>query len=441
MNPDDDFLCWLAAGHDEAPPPLAAAEIDQADEVARREILAAGAMHPDRAVRRHIALALVTIRDDDVREVFEWLAHDEDEMLAVLAVKYLASGDLSSESLGLTHLLDLAGRTPSSLNGLIPPATTARDALLAQALQTVDALPDEVAMRSFLEEVAQRDRLAAAQPSISQMALVPGGSFIKGVAEDRSGLPGWFGLEDVSPSSRIELPAFYIDSDLVTNREYAEFVRSVEDDGHVFCHYDESSDYDHRQSTSSIFSDPDAPAVGVSWYDAFAFAAWRGKALPTEDEWEKACRGPDGTRFAWGNEYDPAHAESAFQWMEFQPSSVEEWQHVVADESLRVVDRGLPRHLKKGRNASAYGVRDMTGYCWEWTHSLYLTGDEPQPRFRGLQKRDYIGVWDAYVCVKGGSWMSIAEQLLAAYRGRQHLAVKSPEVGFRCVVRAARSAH
>jgi formylglycine-generating enzyme required for sulfatase activity len=119
------------------------------------------------------------------------------------------------------------------------------------------------------------------------MVLIPEGWF-------------WMGSENryswESPRHRIWLSAYEIAHSAVTRREYEKFVKGS---GHA-----EPAGW-HEHS----FADPDQPVVGVSWFSAVAYCEWlslkEGQMyrLPTEAEWEKACRGGlDGAEYAWGNE-------------------------------------------------------------------------------------------------------------------------------------------
>ncbi len=85
------------------------------------------------------------------------------------------------------------------------------------------------------------------------------------------------------------------------------------------------------------------PVVQVSWQDALAYARWTGKRLPTEVEWERAAKGPNSTRYAYGNAYDPKKANT-------------EQGKTMAVGSYR---------------PNEFGLYDMTGNVNEWTSSLY----------------------------------------------------------------------
>jgi len=99
---------------------------------------------------------------------------------------------------------------------------------------------------------------------------------------------------------------------------------------------------------------PNAPAACIDWFDAYAYARWRGRRLPTEEEWEKAGRGPSGWRYPWGNVPRPDAANLAGPNRTVPgPSDVAAWK----------ADR------------SPYGAYDMAGNVSEWTASFDADGN------------------------------------------------------------------
>jgi formylglycine-generating enzyme required for sulfatase activity len=138
----------------------------------------------------------------------------------------------------------------------------------------------------------------------------------------------------------IYLDDFYMDATPVTNREFATFVevtgyRPIDEGAERFLH--------HLRARKIPKGKEAHPVVYVSWTDAQAYAAWVGKRLPTEAEWEKAARGVDGRKYPWGrSEPGPRHANYG----------------KAHGDTLPVAS--FPD------GASPYGILDLAGNVWEW---------------------------------------------------------------------------
>ena len=160
-------------------------------------------------------------------------------------------------------------------------------------------------------------------PAPTGMLLVPGGTYRTGGG--------------ARPEHSVVLDSFYIDSTEVTVSAYQQFVMA------------DSSQ--RRTAPWRSPPDPQWPVTGVLWTEAQRFCAWRARgALPTEDQWEAAARGPQGWTYPWGNVWESgrANAESAV-------------------DTLTRVGR-----YTSGR--SPVGAVDMIGNAWEW-----VDAEEPGP--------------------------------------------------------------
>ncbi|MEZ4427798.1 MAG: SUMF1/EgtB/PvdO family nonheme iron enzyme [Nannocystaceae bacterium] len=248
--------------------------------------------------------------------------------------------------------------------------------------------------------------IADCGPVPEGMACIPGGPFIRG-SDD--------GPKNTHPAETVWLQTYYMDLNEATVEEYKACL--------------ERGDCLKGGPLYNDFSRPKQPIVGPNWYAAVRYCEAHGKHLPTEAEWEKAARGPDGALHPWGDE--PATCERA----------------IIKDARGRScgVDKKF-EHPKKGRTFEIasrppfiYGLYDMSGNAWEWvadwaSKDYAACGEACQ----GVDPKGPCG--GAEPCkghdqkvVRGGSWYWDASYATAIYR-RTHFPINKPfhHFGWRC---------
>ena len=184
----------------------------------------------------------------------------------------------------------------------------------------------------------------------AEMVLVPAGEFVMGSTRDevasllrRHPQANGAILQDERPKHRVVLDAFYIDKYEVTNARFQQFVQATgyrtqaerEGGGKIRTGAQTWADVPDaiwrapHGNGSSIAGLEAHPVVQVSWHDATAYCTWAGKRLPTEAEWEKAARGPDGRLYPWGNAFNGTKANFCDRNCPFA------WQDAAVDDGYR----------------------------------------------------------------------------------------------------------
>jgi len=250
----------------------------------------------------------------------------------------------------------------------------------------------------------------AAPPKIDGMVYVPPGDFYMGSrgsveeeGQDRG--DGRIGVEvgvDEVPRHTVRLNGFYIDKYEVTNAQYKRFVEAT---GHPLP-ANPGHPHDRYIWKNGTYPEgmEDSPVALVSLEDASAYCRWAGKRLPDEEEWEKACRGTDGRKWPWGDDFDTARAIANVGEVDIGRTSPA---------------GGFPYDI------SPYGVFDMGGNVREWTRSSY----RPYPGST-LKRRQFS---EGFVVIKGGSWaLPLIPESRCAARGFVIPEDRHRTVGFRC---------
>jgi formylglycine-generating enzyme required for sulfatase activity len=236
----------------------------------------------------------------------------------------------------------------------------------------------------------QRAEQAAYAPPPAGMVFVPAGWFWMGSDDPEA-------EADERPRRRVYLPAYYIDTYEVTNREFKRFKPA-----HTF---PEGED--------------DLPVTKVFKPEAIAYAQWVGKRLPSGAEWEKAARGPDGRRYPWGDTFETNRANLDPHKVAQALGKVCE-SPVTADGRRKVAPGSFPL------GASPYGAHDMAGNVWEWVSDnhrdsmwLHVFGERTE---RGI--------------IRGGAYAYSPKQARTTHQAFEALNSTCNDVGFRCVLSA-----
>jgi formylglycine-generating enzyme required for sulfatase activity len=237
------------------------------------------------------------------------------------------------------------------------------------------------------------------------MVYVPAGEFLMGSSDSDP-----FAVDDEKPQHRVYLDGYWIGRTDVTNAQFGKF---IEAGGYSEREYWTDEGWQWKESegitqpeywNDPTWNEPDSPVVGVTWYEAAAYAKWAGARLPTEAEWEKAARGTDGRIWPWSNEFSGEKANT----------------HESGINGTTPVD-AYPD------GASPYGCLDMAGNVWEWVADWYGTryyADSPDSNPAGL-------AYGSFRVIRGGSWFMDRGYARCAFRGMAYPVVLDNDLGFR----------
>jgi gamma-glutamyl hercynylcysteine S-oxide synthase len=263
---------------------------------------------------------------------------------------------------------------------------------------------------------------ATAAPAAPEV-LVPGGAFTMGTSTEP------WALDNERPAHQVHVDPFFIDTAPVTNAAYADFIAGG---GYDDPRWWSEEGWSHRLEASltaprfwlrdgdSWLRDrfsvveplpPDEPVVHVCFHEAAAYAAWAGRRLPTEAEWEKAARFDPGTgrsrRFPWGDE-EPGPEHANLGQRHLHPAPVGAYP----------------------AGASPLGVHQLIGDVWEWTSSDF----DGYPGFVAFPYREYSEVFfgQKYKVLRGGSFGTDPVACRGTFRNWDHQIRRQIFAGFRC---------
>lgn len=240
-----------------------------------------------------------------------------------------------------------------------------------------------------------------------QECFVPGATFRRGSTLS----------PDEGPVQEVEVGPFYIDEFPATNARYADFIaaggyqRATLWTPAGWLWVAKHNIIQPNYWEDPVWSAPDVPVTGVSWWEALAFARWEGKTLPTEAQWELACRGTAGNTYPWGE--DQPDLSMANYAPECDPEEL--------DRRPTPPDRYI-------RNISEFGVRDMVGNFAEWCLDNYTVGylvADRDPLYTSREEDTHV--------VRGGCGLHDEDYLRGTARDHYPPEVRDNLIGFRCV--------
>lgn len=299
-----------------------------------------------------------------------------------------------------------------------------------------------------MDALGPAHRSQPSSPDLTGMSRVPGGAFLMG-GVDADGRPE----DGEGPIRQITLKPFFIDIAAVTNLAFVSFVaaagyltdaercgwsyvfrpkgpggagaRGLSRGAPWWVGVDGACWSAPEGPGSSIEGREDHPVVHVSWQDAAAYAAWAGKRLPTEAEWEMAARGGrDQMRFPWGDELTPGGRHMCNIWQGRFP------------DGDRAEDGFSGTAPVRSYQPNGFGLYNVSGNTWEWVSDWWST--HWHAREQPATRNDPTGPASGEMkVVRGGSFLchaSYCNRYRLSARTASALDMTAAHTGFRCAL-------
>ncbi len=237
-------------------------------------------------------------------------------------------------------------------------------------------------------EPPREQKIITANQGGVELVRVPGGMFQMGSAESDTGR-----FSDEGPAHEVRVTSFYLGRYPVTNEQYRRFLSENPDMNKP------------KYWEDARYNQPRQPVVGVSWHEAKAYAKWAGGRLPSEAEWEYACRAGTTTRYHSGD------SETDLARVGWYRDNSRGWLQPVGD-----------------KEPNGFGLYDMHGNVFEWVE------DDWHDSYAGAPNNGSAWIDSpraGYRVNRGGSWFVPAGSARAAYRYGDPAVSRRDRVGFR----------
>ncbi|MFV2081901.1 MAG: SUMF1/EgtB/PvdO family nonheme iron enzyme [bacterium] len=293
--------------------------------------------------------------------------------------------------------LELLQKEPADVKGLWERQYEALRILRQLDMDAVTRLRTKLATHPYFEirrlikdlfAMEAQDIVKAARGGY-ELVRIQGGVFKMGSPESEEGRFG-----DEGPQHEVHVTEFYMGRYPVTNDEYGLFLK------------ENLEIREPEYWANSSYNQSRQPVVGVNWDDAQKYAEWAGVRLPTEAEWEYACRAGTSTRFYTGDTEKDLNRAG--------------WYTKNSGDKLHPVGEKEP---------NKYGLYDMHGNIWEWV------GDDWHAFYTGAPS-DWSSAWvdkkrGSNRVIRGGSWIDVAQCCRSAYRNYLPSGLRNRDLGFR----------